>query len=314
MVSKPGILVVGSVNMDLVLRAARMPAPGETVLGHDLITSPGGKGANQAVAAARLGADCRMLGRIGDDAFGEELLDGLETEGVDCAAVAVTPGVASGVAFIVVDDQGENTIVVASGANHAVTPEDVSAHVDLFADADVVVLQCELPMETVEAAIQTAQAQGCAVVLDPAPAPERAPAAMFAVDVITPNQSEAAILTGENAGDADEVSARNAAARLLSRGAKAVVLKLGGQGSLVSTDPGNGVIVPPFQVDVVDTTAAGDAFTGALAVALARGDRLEEAARFANAAGALACTRLGAQSAMPTSDTVENLLRKPGDG
>jgi ribokinase len=310
MADRPLILVVGSVNMDLVVRAPHMPAPGETILGDGFRTFPGGKGANQAVAVARLGARCRMIARVGDDAFGRTLLAGLEAEGIDCQAVMVTPS-PSGVAMIVVDSSGENSIVVASGANALLTPDDVFAREALFADAAVVVLQLELPLTTVRAAVQLARRHGCKIVLDPAPAPRELPPELYEVDVISPNVSEAEALTGSRLSGGQTVNDRvdkMVACELIARGAKTAVLKLGPRGSLVVTSDCHFYTVPAYKVTVVDTTAAGDAFTAALAVALADGKSPHESARFANAAGALGCTKFGAQSSMPTAAEVRILM------
>ncbi|MFW6146420.1 MAG: ribokinase [Planctomycetota bacterium] len=304
MTGSSNILVVGSINMDLVVRSEHIPAPGETVLGGDLITSPGGKGANQAVAAARLGGGCRMIGRVGDDSFGEALLANLAAEGVDTAGVRALAGIPSGVALIAVAADGENAIVVAPGANGRLTAEELEAHDEAFAAASVVVLQLELPLDTVVAAAERARRHGCTVILDPAPAPAALPAALYAVDVISPNVSEAATLLGRAGADGEHV-----AAALAERGAAAAVLKLGAAGSLVWQD-GRAERIAPFAVTPVDTTAAGDAFTAALAVAVARGDALADAARFANAAGALACTRVGAQNAAPRLEEVASLMRQ----
>ena len=306
MANEPSILVVGSVNMDLVVRSPHIPAPGETVLGEGFVTSPGGKGANQAVAAARLGAKCRFLGRVGQDAFGQTLLGQLRREGIDCTDVMPTEGVASGVAMIIVDAQGENSIVVASGANFRLTPDDVFSREVAFAQADAVVLQLELPLPTVRAAIDMGKRHGCKVVLDPAPAPKRLPEALCEVDVISPNVTEAEMLTGSKTGE--ERADKNIALDLIARGAHAAVLKLGSRGSMVVTADGQMARVPAYNVPIVDTTAAGDAFTAALAVCVARGDDLRSAAKFANAAGALACMKLGAQSAMPTLGEVRCLM------
>ena len=300
------ILVVGSINMDMVVRSPHMPAPGETVLGDGFVTLAGGKGANQAVAAARLGARCRMFGRIGEDSFGQSLLDGLREEGIDCTNVLATDGEATGVAMIVVDARGENSIVVAGGANHRLTPDDVFSRADAFGDIDVVVLQLELPIPTVRAAIDLGRRNNCKVILDPAPMPKYLDPSICEVDVITPNVTEAEMLTGTKTGDAK--ADMNIALDLIARGAKAAVLKLGSRGSMVVTGDGHMARVPAYNVDIVDTTAAGDAYTAGLAVCVAEGRPLVEAAKFANAAGALACTRLGAQSAMPTRQEVRMLM------
>ena len=306
MTDEPKILVVGSINMDLVVRSPHMPVPGETVLGESFATSPGGKGANQAVAAARLGAHCCFLGRVGDDEFGRELLANLRAEKIDCTNVIATADVATGVAMIVVDSRGENSIVVASGANYRLTPDDVFGRSRAFEEADAVVLQLELPLPTVRAAIDLAKRHGCKVILDPAPAPSRLPAALCEVDVISPNVTEAELLTGSKTGE--ERADKNIALDLIARGALAAVLKLGARGSMVVTADGHMARIPAYDVNIVDTTGAGDAFTAALAVSVARGEDLRTAARLANAAGALACTKLGAQSAMPTAAEVGILM------
>ena len=308
MSEQPTILVVGSINMDLVVRAPQMPAPGETVLGSGFATAPGGKGANQAVAVARQGARCVMVGRVGEDDFGRTLVEGLKAEGIDCENVFATPDAPTGVAVIIVDEKGENSIVVASGANYRVTPDDVYDCEQLFRAADVVLLQLELPLPTVKAAHGLAARHGCKIVLDPAPAPKVMPTELCAVDVITPNVSEAEIITGKKAEEFDERVAKVVASDLIARGAKAAVLKLGQRGSLVLTADGHIVKAPAYKVDVVDTTAAGDAFTAALAVAVANGVKLTQAARIANAAGALACTRFGAQPSMPTTEEINMLM------
>ena len=306
MTENPTVLVVGSVNMDLIVRAPEMPCPGQTVLGDGFTTNPGGKGANQAVAAARLGAHCRLLGRVGRDEFGRTLTEALKGEGIDCTHLLDTDRHPSGVAFILVDAQGENSIVVASGANAQLTPDDVFAAADAFAGADVVLLQLELPLPTVRAAVDVARRNGCRIILDPAPAPRRLPPELYNVDIISPNVTEAETLTGKRA--LEERLDKHVAMDLLAAGAKTAVLKLGSRGSLVVANDGHFYRVPAYKVSVVDTTAAGDAFTAAMGVALARGQSLHNAARFANAAGALACTRLGAQSAMPTAMEVSMLM------
>ncbi len=308
MADDASILVVGSINMDLVVRSEHIPEPGETILGDGFQCSPGGKGANQAVAAARLGCRTRMIGAVGNDAFGAELLDGLQTEGVDCEAVSVTEDAPSGVAMIVVDSHGENSIVVASGANFRVTADDhLIANEHLFEASTVVLLQLELPPPTVRAAIELARRHRCKVILDPAPAPRKLPEELCLVDIISPNITEAEALTGKKAGAEERVN-KQIASDLIERGAKAAALKLGPRGSLIVTVEGDFYTVPAYKVNVVDTTAAGDAYTAALAVAVARGEKLHQAARFASAAGSLACTKIGAQAAMPTAEQVQFLM------
>lgn len=297
---EPVIAVVGSINMDLVVRARHIPAPGETVLGEDFTTIPGGKGANQAVAAARLGASVMMIGRLGDDDFGDRLLQGLKANNVDCRHVLRTASIASGVAMIVVAANGENAITVASGANFHVTPADIDAAESAIRAADVCVLQLELPIDTVVHTIQRCREWNIPTILDPAPAPAgEVPSALYGVDILTPNESEARSLTGL----AVDAAPKQIAEALAKRGANRVVLKRGHEGAY-AYEEGIGDLIPGFQVETVDTTAAGDAFTAALAVARAEGQSLSEAVRFANAAGGLACTKHGAQPSMPTRDQV----------
>jgi ribokinase len=298
------VVIIGSVNMDLVVRAPRIPARGETILGGEFTTIPGGKGANQAVAVARLGATSVLVGRVGEDDFGGRLLTGLRNSGVDCRHVQRTSGVASGIALIVVGDDGDNAITVASGANFAVTPADVNAAADVIRTARVCVLQLELPTDTVAHAIQLCRLFNVETILDPAPAPaQELPKELLAASIISPNETEAAALTGLPAGTAPE----KVAAALLEKGASQVVLKLGARGAFMA-GPDGMRHVEGFAVDVVDTTAAGDAFTGALAVARAEGRSLDEAVQFANAAGALACTQHGAQPSMPSLEAVQGVL------
>lgn len=308
MSDKPNILVVGSINMDMVVRCHQFPAAGQTVLGgEEFVTSPGGKGANQAIAVARTGGQSHMIGCVGKDVFGEQLLSVLKAEGVDTAAVGVTEETATGVAMIIVDAMGENSIVVAGGANRHVTADDnIYPNEELFEKADIVLLQLELPLGTVRAAAVLARRNDCKVILDPAPAPSGLCEELCNVEVICPNVIEAELITGSKTGE--QRADKNIALDLIARGAKATVLKLGGRGSIVVTADGQFARVPAYKVDIVDTTGAGDAFTGALAVAIATGQDLPAAAKFANAAGALACTKLGAQEAMPTSDEIRMLM------
>jgi ribokinase len=298
----PPIVVIGSINTDFILRAPRVPAPGETVLGSDLLTLPGGKGANQAVAAARLGGRVHMVGRVGDDPHGARLRGGLASDGVNVDHVAVTRGVASGCAMILVDDRGENSIVVSPGANARLTPKDVDRAKPVIRAASAVVMQLEVPAATVRHALAMCRKLGVRTILDPAPVPPKGlPPALYRADLITPNEHEGAQLAGMR-------SARRIVAALLARGAGAVVLKLGEKGALFADANARPTKAPPFRVRVVDTTAAGDAFTGALAVGLAEGRPLGDAVRFASAAGALCCTKLGARPALPSRRAVARLL------
>ena len=287
---RPRIVVIGSINMDLVCRTAALPRAGETVLGNDFLRIHGGKGANQAVAAARLAdgrCDVHMVGRVGADDFGRELVAGLRGNGVITKRVAVTNGVASGVAMILVDRRGENSIVVTPGANAHVTPADVDVAEPLFRGAAAVVMQLEIPLATVRHALKLCRRLGVFTILDPAPAPAKP--MRFAVDLITPNETEARTVGTDDA--------------------RQVVLKLGARGCRL-LDADGLRDVKAFKVKVVDSTAAGDAFTGALAVGRALGMPMADTLRMANAAGALCCTRVGAQPALPTLAAVERLLRK----
>ncbi|MGP3922936.1 ribokinase [Streptomyces sp. 8N616] len=296
------LLVVGSANADLVIGVDRRPAAGETVLGSDLAVHPGGKGANQAVAAARLGARTALLARVGDDAHGRLLLESLRAAGVGTAGV-MTGGAPTGVALITVDPAGDNSIVVSPGANTRLTPGDVTDAGALLAAARVVSLQLEIPPATVAAAVRAARAAGTRVVLNPSP-PAPLPAAVLAAcDPLVANEHEARfLLRGHAAAAASEPEAW--ASALLERGPRSVVVTLGAGGALVAGRDGEALRVPSPPVEAVDTTGAGDAFTGALAWRLAAGDGLEEAVRFAVRVGAAAVTRAGAQESFPAAEEV----------
>ena len=302
---KPKIVVLGSINMDLVAVAAALPKPGETVMGDGFATLPGGKGANQAVAAARLGADVRMIGRVGDDVFGPMLLENLQANGVDVSDVMTTPGMSSGIAVILLDDERENYIVGIYGANMACDEIQVEAASRALDGADALLLQMEIPLAVSLEAAHIARRMGVRVIYDPAPPSEIPFSSYEAFDIIAPNQSEAEVLTGVTVDGID--SAHEAAQVLRSRGAGTAIVKLGEQGVVYVADDCVGH-VPAFEVDAVDTVAAGDGFAGALAVALAEGEPIERALRFASAAGALVVTKRGAQDAMPHRAEVERLL------
>lgn len=300
------ITVFGSLNMDLVIQAPRHPRPGETLTGSAFRTFPGGKGANQAVAAARLGGQVTMVGCVGADPFGDALIANLQAAGVDTTCVGRSSE-ATGVALITVSAAGENTIVLAPGANGAVSPETVLAHRDAIISADALLLQLEVPLPAVEAAAELAHAHNVPVILNPAPAQPLPASLLRCVTCLVPNQHEAALLTGL-ATDSDEGAA--AAARALqAAGVKTIVMTLGARGALVFAD-GQQVMAPSYPVQVVDTTAAGDAFVAAFAVALTEGQGPVEAARWGCAAGALACTVLGAQPSLPQREAVAALVRK----
>ena len=298
------IIVVGSVNMDLVVRTKRMPKEGESLIGSGFTMVPGGKGANQAVAAARLGGTTHFVGRVGNDMFGTRLREGLSSCGVTTEHLLVDDG-PSGIAVIILNESGQNSIVVAPGANATCRPDDLRPVAALFGMADFLLLQLEIPLKTIEAALDMAHAAGLRSVLDAGPAQEVSMDLLRKADIVSPNETEASALTGIEVNNL--TTARKAAKKLLDGGVETVVIKLGQQGALVVT-PDLEEHVSSFPVDAVDTTAAGDAFTGALAVALADGTDLVDAVRFANAAGALAVTCLGAQPSMPTRESVEQFI------
>lgn len=300
------ITVVGSLNMDLVIRSPRIPGPGETIIGSDFQTVPGGKGANQAVAAARLGGQVNMVGRVGKDSFADVLMDNLNSSKVDASYIKRDVDSATGVALIVVDDTGENIIVVASGANMQVTETDVEAAEQIIKSSDVLLLQLEVPVKAVTRAAQIARQFGVTVILNPAPAQRLSPDLLNLVDIIVPNESEAEILTGIHLSS--QVDLENASNRLLESGVKSVVITLGGRGSFFADSQPEGEYVNAFEIKPVDTTAAGDAFLGCLAVKIGEGSPLPEAVRWANAAGALAAMRFGAQTSLPSQDEVLQLI------
>ena len=302
------VAVVGSMNMDLVVQTPHLPKPGETVIGDDLLTVPGGKGANQAVAAARLGAKVAIIGRVGDDLFGQRLRENLVADQVDLKHVMVTPNTASGVALIVVDESGQNSIVVSSGANARVTVADVDSAAESITMADVLVLQLEVPLDAVARAAQLARQSGVQVILNPAPA-QKLPADLLAlVDILIANESETATITGLSIESQEEMG--TAAAELMAAGVGSVILTLGEKGAFLA-QKGAARHFPPFAVDqVVDTTAAGDAFVGGLASAIGEGKSIMEAVTWGNAAGALAVTRAGAQPSLPIREEVERLLAR----
>lgn len=292
--------------MDLVVRCARLPVPGETITAASSNEIPGGKGANQAVAAARAGGNVTMIGRVGDDAFADRLVLNLKRERVDTRHVASTMQTASGIAVVAVEDSGENAIMVVPGSNGQVTPEDVDAATDAIRDSDVMLLQLEIPIDTVMHAVEVAAQCETRVILDPAPMPESFPRKILDVDIICPNQSEASAITGWPIRSVSD--AERAAVELHDFGARNVIITLGGHGAVIS-DGNSTHWIEPHKITPVDTTAAGDAFAGALAVRLAVGDPLVEAAAFAAAAGAIAATRPGAQPGMPNADEITRLRR-----
>ncbi|STO13808.1 Ribokinase [[Flavobacterium] thermophilum] len=291
--NKPVITVIGSINMDLVTVAARFPNQGETILGERFLTTPGGKGANQAVAAARLGADVRMIGAVGEDAFGRELLRSLQSEGISVDGVKPVTHQHTGIASITISEQ-DNRIIVVPGANHALPPEDLDKYESVIAQSDVCLLQLEIPIPVVERAVSLAHRRGVRVIVNPAPAQPLPPSVLEQADFLTPNEHERALLfAGMDEG------------KLVNK----LIVTEGAKGVRIWQD-GKEQLIPGFRVPVVDTTGAGDTFNGALAVALAEGKPLAEACRFANAAAALSVTKLGAQAGMPTREDVESFLAK----
>lgn len=288
--------------MDMVVACARFPVPGETILTDELTMFPGGKGANQAVAAARLGGRVRFLGKLGDDVFRPRLLESLGADDVDTSHTLLDADASTGVALIAVNGEGENQIIVVSGSNMRLTPDEIEAERALFDEADVVLLQLEIPVETVERAVRLAKAAGARVILNPAPACDLPDVLLRQVDLLTPNQSEAEHLTGLRI--TDQASAERAARELLARGVRQVVVTLGAGGALLVTDD-RVLHIPAREVHAVDTTAAGDAFNGALAHALADGRDLDDALAFATDAAAYAVTHRGAQASMPTLEALE---------
>ena len=303
----PHIVVVGSTNTDLVAITPHIPAPGETVLGGAFTIVAGGKGANQAVAAARLGGKVAFIARVGDDAFGSRSLDGFRAAGIDTTYVSVTPGIASGVALIAVSEtSGENSIVVAPGANALLSPEDIEAASAAFDTAQAIVLSLEVPLETIQRAVDMGKERNIPIILNPAPARVLPSRLLANISVLTPNENEARQIAGMSAVNEDS-DLETVAAELLSTGIDAAVITLGSAGSLIVTPDGIEQ-APAFAVKAVDTVGAGDCFTGALAVELASGRSLRDAVRFASAAAALKVTRSGAQPGIPTRAEVVAFL------
>ncbi len=305
---RKAIVVVGSLNADLVVVAERFPAAGETLAGRSFAVVPGGKGANQAAAAARLGWPTEMVGRVGMDGFAAQMRCDLEATGTGCAAVTAVQG-SSGVAVITTVASGENTIVIAAGANGALTVESIDAAWPVIAGAGMVLLQLEIPLETVLEVARRCAAAGVPVMLDPAPARGLPGELLGGVMWLTPNETEARVLCGEDLTDADEAAMERAAGKLRAMGARNVAIKLGGRGVYVATAETRG-LVPAFAVDVADTTAAGDCFNGAFAVALLSGTEVMAAARFAVAAAGLSTMCAGALPSMPGMAEVMELLRR----
>ncbi|MBN1401416.1 MAG: ribokinase [Anaerolineae bacterium] len=296
------VVVLGSLNMDLVVRTAHIPRPGETVPGEGFATIPGGKGANQAAAAARLGASVEMIGRVGQDSFGPLLVANMQAQGVGTVHIATDSAAPSGIALIAIAQDGENAIIVAPGANGRVSMDDVDNAAHLIAGARLLVMQFEIPLPVVRGALTLAQGSGVPVILNPAPAYPVEPGFLQGVHYLVANETEAELLTGVVVRDLP--SATQAGQALVDMGIPVGIVTLGAQGALLVT-PDEAVHVPARQVQVVDTTAAGDAFVGGLAVALLKGLDLDEAVRYATCAGTLATTVLGAQTSLPSAAQVQ---------
>lgn len=301
------VVVVGSINTDLVAVTMRMPAVGETVIGTDFQIHPGGKGANQAVAIARLGYPVQLIGRLGSDSFGAQLRMQLANVGVETAGVATTEG-ASGIAIIVVLCTGENSIVVMPGANGRVTPQDLEANIGTIQQAGIVLAQLEIPLETVEYLATICERERVPLILDPAPA-RQLPAGIFKrIAWFTPNQTEAEFFAGNGNADVSISVPAEMASLLLSKGCDGVVLKMGQNGAFLATQETPGEAIPAFPVKALDTTAAGDAFNGGFATGLMLGKSPVESAYFASAIAAISVTRTGAQPSMPTANEVDTFL------
>ena len=299
------LVVLGSVNADHVLRVPHFPRPGETLTGHSYQVVPGGKGANQAVAAARLGAPVSFIARIGDDAIGQQMRQGFEQDGIDVSAVELDETLPTGIAIIYVSDEGENSIGISAEANGALSPAMVKRHEAMIADAHTLLLQLEVPLESVFEAAKLARSHGTRVVLNPAPAQPLSSELLALVDLITPNQTEAELLTGVKVSD--EASAAQAAACFHQMGISDVMITLGSQGVYCS-NARQQQLIPGFRVEAVDTTAAGDTFNGALMAAELAGADFNAAVRFAHGAAALSVTKFGAQSSIPSKVEVDAFL------
>jgi ribokinase len=303
------IVVVGSSNTDMIIQVPHVPKPGETILGGRFSIAPGGKGANQAVAAARAGGEVTFIAKVGDDMFGDQAVAGFERDGIHVHLVGKDAEAPSGVALIFVGDDGENSIGVASGANMNLSPADVRAASETITSADILVMQLESPLDTVTGAARIASDAGVPVMLNPAPAQPLPDALLSCVTLLTPNESEIELLTGIRV--LDQKSAIKAGNQLLNKGVANVLVTMGSNGVCLVNNKSS-TIIPAFEVKPIDTTAAGDTFNGALATALAKDLALEEAVGFANAAAALSVTRMGAQPSIPSRKEIEKMLSSSG--
>ncbi len=300
------IVVVGSSNTDMIIKMSRIPKPGETVIGGEFSIAPGGKGANQAVSAARAGGNVVFIARVGEDMFGEQSVRGFVQDGINTENIIRDKKAPSGVALIFVDREGENSIAVASGANANLSPADIDASRDVIASASIILMQLEIPIETVKAVVEIAREHEAKVILNPAPAQPLGVDILRHISIITPNESEAELLTGIKVED--EQDAEEAANVFLAKGIQAVLITLGARGVYVADSDFKGII-PGFSVQAEDTTAAGDVFNGVLAVLLAENKSLIDAVRFSNAAAALSATKLGAQTSAPYCEEIEKFIK-----
>ncbi len=305
MSSVPHVVVLGSINMDLVIRCAILPRPGETVIASSSMQVCGGKGANQAIAAARLGGRVSMIGRVGDDSFARRLLQNLDDASIDTTSVQRTSDCSSGLAVVAVEDSAQNSILVVPGSNSHMTPDSLRQYEHLIRSADVLVCQLELPLETVQRGVAIARENNVKVILNPAPAAAVFPNELFQVNLICPNQHEASTLLQQDVSSFDD--AKKAVQQFVSRGAENAIITLGSDGAVVS-DGLRTEWIPPFVIQPVDTTAAGDAFAGAMAVYWLQLGDIFQAARYASAAGAVAASREGAQPSLPTRGEIELFL------
>lgn len=299
-------MVVGSSNTDMTIRGNHLPVPGETILGGDFLMNPGGKGANQAVAAARLGGDVYFVAKVGNDVFGKSAIELYQKDGVHTDYVFTDDKLPSGVALIMVDENGQNCISVASGANGGLTPADVEKAKGVIAESDLVLMQLETPIDTIEYVARLANGCGKKVILNPAPAQPLSGDLLKNLYMIIPNETEAQILSGVEV--VDEKSAKKAAQVISDKGVDIVLITLGSKGALVK-EGSEFYIVPSRKVKAVDATAAGDTFCGALCVALAEGKSIREAVAFANCSAGISVTRMGAQASVPTRDEVNQLMK-----
>ncbi len=302
------VVVFGSINLDLVVEVPRLPIRGETVIGNRFFSAAGGKAANQAVAVAKLGTTVSLIGQVGDDSFGHTLLESLQAAGVKTSGITINPHTHSGIASIVIDEKGENTIACAAGANNLVREKEIEEFKALLPHANVVLLELGIPIATVLTAAREAKANNCCLILDPAPVNSSLPEELYRlVDIITPNEVEASQLVGFTVDGV--TTARQAASFIHQMGIKNVIITLGSKGSFCSTSE-ESFWVKPISVPVVDTVGAGDAFNGALAVALASGKSIKEAVQWGTVGGTLAVTKNGAQSSLPNRDSFMQLLNK----